>query len=374
MWLFYSIVIYMLLTSLIFVVIGRNKVASIVYLIANISLLAFLAMFRSVDIGNDTKTYVNLFYKISSGTELSVYSSRFEIGYLFLNKILGFISSNHQILLIVTSLYIFIILGRFIYKYSKIPWLSIFLFFALRYYDISLSGVRQMLAIATILLAYDFIVKKKPVKFILIMIVATSFHTAAYLFLLAYPISKLKLNKKLVLRTSVISIILFANLDRILNAVLIYFPRYYSYVYNDTGNDEGIKVATLLGLLVTITILFVCEILNKTLTLKKRLINKIEDVESLKNQQDQIQSIFLLLSCAIMVVALKVDILYRFENIFSIFAIIYLPNSIIKISDKYLRTITIMITASLFFIHIFAIQVLRPEWQNTYPFTFFWNK
>ena len=364
MGLFYFLVFFLLFFALI---IGRKKF-SLIYILISVGLLAFLAMFRSANVGNDTDTYVNLFYKIAEGTDLSVYSARYEIGYLYLNKLLSYISKNHQILLIITSLYTFAILGRFIYKYSRIPWMSVFMFFSLRYYDISLSGIRQMLAIATILIAYEFIVEKNLKKFILTIMVAVSFHNAAIIFLAAYPLSRCKLNKKIVLITGAISVVFYAVLDSVINSVLIYFPRYYSYV-NDVKAEGEVKTATLIGLAMTIVILLACELFNKRI--KSR--NTLSKSKTLKNREDQMQSLFLLIACAIMFIALKVDILQRFKNIYGIFAIIYLPNSIVKISDNALRRLIIIITVVLFFAYIATIHLFRPEWQSTYPYTFCWN-
>ena len=170
MWLYYFLVINIICSAIILSFFAKGKKFASIYLILNMGFFAFLSMFRSSTVGNDTQIYTNLFYNILNSTDLSLYTKRYEAGYVILNRALGLISNNHQIVFIVTSAYIFFIIGRFIYKYSNMVWLSVFLFFSLRYFDSSLSEIRQMISIATILLSYDYLLKRKPIKFIIIVI------------------------------------------------------------------------------------------------------------------------------------------------------------------------------------------------------------
>jgi len=373
MWLYYCLIIYMLISAIFLSVIVKKKRFAFIYIVFTVGLFVFLSMFRSIDVGNDTVIYTNLFYNLLSVSDLSVYTGRYEVGYLYLNKILSLISNNHQILFIVTSLYIYFVVGRFIYKYSNMAWLSVFLFFTLRYFDLSMSGIRQMLAIATILLSYDFIIKKKPIKFLICIIIASLFHTAAIVFFAAYPLSKYKLNKKLVFVTTIASLIVLLLFERVLNLLIWLFPR-YSYYMNTTYIHGKAKLGIFMGLLVMAIILVACEIFNKRLIPNKN-IKMIENKNtiSLKSREDEIQSVFLLVACAIMFMALQANIFDRFKNIFGFFSITYLPNSICKISDRWIKVLVIICTVILFFTYLTTIQVFKPEWQSTYPYRFYWN-
>ncbi|PKM58433.1 MAG: hypothetical protein CVU98_01140 [Firmicutes bacterium HGW-Firmicutes-3] len=371
MWLFYFNMAFMVFSAVFLYLILKGKNFSLVYILLNVGLMAFLSMFRSISVGNDTNDYVNLFYNISYGNDLALYSSRFEIGYLYLNKFLNYFSSNHQILLMTTSAYIFFVIGRFIYKYSKSPWLSLILFYSLRFFDISLSGIRQMLAVATVILAYEFLIEKKIVKYIVAMIIAISFHNAAILFLISYPMKKYKLTSKMILIVTFITGLLFLLLDPILSRILLYFPKYYSYVYNSKGEGE-VKLATLLGFIVFLLIFIACELLNRKKSYYDNDLS-LKINRNIKTQEDELQSLFLLISCAVLFIALQVDIIARFKNIFGMFAIIYFPNSITKLTDKYVKLSFVIIVVILFLAHITAIHLFRPEWQSTYPYSFFWN-
>lgn len=363
MWLYYFLVINIIFNAIILSFFAKGKRFESIYLVLNMGIFTFLSMFKSSSVGNDTQVYTNLFYNILNSSDLTLYTKRFEVGYVILNRALGLISNNHQIVFIVTSFYIFFITGKFIYKYSNMVWLSVFLFFSLRYFDLSMSGTRQMLAIATILLSYDFILKKKLLKFIICVLVASLFHKAAIIFFIAYPLSKCKLNKKLLLSTFGITLIIFILFNKVLSFLLILFPK-YSYYVGGTYLDGVAR----LGIIVELAVIVVVLIAGETFT-KKPFAYK----GYIKSYEHQIQSVFLLISVAIMFVALRATIFSRFNNIYGIFSIIYLPNSINKISDKALRFVVIICTLILFFAYSTSVQVFRPEWQSTYPFKFFWN-
>lgn len=371
MWLYYLIVIYILFSAGWFFLFKNTDKEKLLYIVTSMGLLAFLAMFRSVDVGNDTATYIDLFYKISVSSEIAVFADRYEFGYLLLNKILSYISNNHQILLIITSAYIFFIVGRFIYKHSNMVWLSVFLFFSL-YFDLSMSGIRQMLAIATIVLSYEYIVAKKPFKFILTVLVASLFHTSALAFFAAYPLSKLKLSKKLVIMISLATITGYLFFSFVLDQLLALFPQ-YSYYLGGTYLDGEFRLGTLAGLLVILTILVVSEICNRRAYYRKRDSGgKHLEIVSMKKREDEIQSIFTLIGCAIMVISLKGTILSRFGDIYGFFSIIYLPNSIKRLA-KDSRILLVLFTILMFFAYSTIVQIYRPEWQSSYPYYFYWS-
>lgn len=53
-----------------------------------------MATFRSLDIGNDTKNYYLLYKQICKFSEIQNMTWRYEIGYLLVNKIVSFFTSN----------------------------------------------------------------------------------------------------------------------------------------------------------------------------------------------------------------------------------------------------------------------------------------
>ena len=373
MWLFYVIILLILVvSSLLSNVYSKNKQNTYTVFII-FSFLCFLAMFRSVEVGNDTKDYIELFYNIGTSLSIFKFMPRYEYGFLILNKLLYSLSTHHQILLIVTSLYIFIIIGSFIKNKSTYPWYSLIIFVTLRYFDISVTGIRQILAIATLLLAHNALVKEKYKTYLLCILLAGSFHSAAYIYILSYPIVKysLKLNFKKIISTFLCVIPFYYFLNQLIGFVLLFLPKYNTYLIK-AQNENSLKLFTLLNLLVHLIIFISTEWIRYTsMNEKKENINK-ESKISYQYREDMLFRYYQLLSIIILFFALKIDIFMRFSNIFTIFLLVSLPNTISKIQKKELRVIFFYITTILFIVFNLAIQYLRPEWQSTYPFSFFW--
>ncbi len=85
--------------------------------------------------------------------------------------------------------------GRLIYKKSLAPLVSIIMLAILTYFKFSMTGLRQSVAIALVLLSYPFLEKKKLVPFVITVILASLYHQTALIFLIAYPLSRVKIGK-----------------------------------------------------------------------------------------------------------------------------------------------------------------------------------
>lgn len=119
MLLYFILVIYILLLGLYLSSGKESDLKQRIYLYLTFGLLTVLAALRAETVGNDTIEYLRLFENISITKDLSYFSPRFEIGYVYLNKILSLISYNPQIILIVTSSLIMYGFMRFIKNIQK---------------------------------------------------------------------------------------------------------------------------------------------------------------------------------------------------------------------------------------------------------------
>ena len=77
---------------------------------------------------------------------------------------------------------------------------------------LNFSGLRQAIAMGITALSFNFIKEKKPVQFILLVILASLFHKSAIVFLAMYPIYNIKLDKfGKVMSIVVLGIVYFAR-------------------------------------------------------------------------------------------------------------------------------------------------------------------
>lgn len=153
---------------------------------------------RKWTVGIDVVTYLNFFERLSAESMMD-FSSEFytiETGFLIYNKLIAWFTSDKQIFLAIVSASIFIPIGYVIYKNSKNFYLSITALITLGIYNFTFSGLRQSIAIAIVFLSFEFIKKKKWFWFVLIVLLASSFHLSALVFLPAYPLYFLKIKKK----------------------------------------------------------------------------------------------------------------------------------------------------------------------------------
>lgn len=80
-------------------------------------------------------------------------------------------------------------------KYSEDPvasWLYIYFVFI---FTFILQGLRQSVAMALVMLSFRCIMEKQPRKFLLLNAVAWLFHQSSVVFLIAYPLSKIKITR-----------------------------------------------------------------------------------------------------------------------------------------------------------------------------------
>ncbi len=120
----------------------------------------------------------------------------FEKGYLIYAWLFAHIFHWGQYALIISGIIYTVSVCTFVKKYSKNVVLSLLMFNCLGLFNFMVQGMRQAIAMSICLWALDFCMQKKPIKFILTVVLAGCFHGSAFVFLIVYPLSKLKLTLK----------------------------------------------------------------------------------------------------------------------------------------------------------------------------------
>lgn len=102
---------------------------------------------------------------------------------------------NYQWVIIILAAFEMLVLAHFLRRYSTNPILSILCYFGLLFYTFMFSALKQSIAMAIILLAFDALTTQRPVRFFALVVIASQFHFPALIFAFAYPISKMNLDK-----------------------------------------------------------------------------------------------------------------------------------------------------------------------------------
>lgn len=371
MWLHYTISACILIVSIMFDRNAENKVKKGFYIKLMFGLFIVLSAFRSIRVGNDTPEYIRLFNEIAVTGDIS--KSRYEMGYLYLNKFLSLISSHSQVIIIATSVIIMLGFARFIYKYSNNVWLSVYLFFTMGYFGMSMNTIRLNIAIVIILFSYDFLTEKKLFQFVSIVLLASLFHITALIFLLAWPITKLKVNFNTISFLVVGSLALFFAFPIFLQVALSLFPN-YQYYLGSSYLDGSTKIASVMNFLVDGSIV----LLGISSGYFKKPEEENTQSDLFKSNGNEINYgnemlPLLLASLVITFISFKFSLLDRAGDYFAVFTLVYLPNSINYIHDRYLRLWITYSVVVLFFAYATTILIVRPEWNVIYPYSFFWN-
>lgn len=335
---------------------SNNKIGESVCLF----LLCSMSAFKASTVGNDTHEYLRLF---EMGKDALMAGTRYEIGYLYFSQIIWKISHNPQVLFIVYSLIFYFSLGRYLWRYSSMPWLSILIFFSYTLFGFSMSALRQSLAIAILFIGFDFALKKKYILFFVSIIGASLFHSSAIFFALCPLILRLKPSKRTVslfIGSTLVILLLFGNL---LDTIFSYLP-YYGHYQEGAYFEGGVRLASVLQLLLAILFLYIGYI-----SYKKIPIDKASTEKDFLGHLVVIQMVVVSLS----ILCLKVNILDRIVLYYSTFVLLLIPNAISLMPYDRRKTwgrLALIAT----FLYTLVILTLRPEWNSVFPYKFCWDE
>ncbi len=176
---------------------------------------------RDASIGADTGMYLGYFTTAASMTweEFFIYNAlgpNFEFGFAVFLKLCATVTkSPHVYQVLYTSIYFFAVV-HFANRLEKGNFLFLYFFATHGVYTFMFTGVRQCLAMSICLFAYDYIKRRKFFRFLLVVLLAMSFHQSAIFFILAYPVFKNRMNVKNTLLYSLITLLLLLNLENLI--------------------------------------------------------------------------------------------------------------------------------------------------------------
>jgi len=237
-----------------------------------------------------------------------------------------------------------------IYKYSDSPMLSFIAFLSLQFFEISFTLMRQVVAMAILVLAFRYVIEKKPIKFIISIVFAYFFHQVAIVFLVVYPLSKIR-NKNIYLALiagTYISTILFPqHILKVIGMIQESNER-YGHVSNELNTN--------------LVYFFICLVFILVGLLYFKGLKKSE-VNYLLFKMSA-------LATALAPLTIVVREFSRISYLFALFNIILLPNAIAFERDS--QTKVIIITFSIIIFMVYFLFFLGPE-TNVIPYKFFWE-
>ncbi len=336
--------------------------------------LLFLLAFRAPTVGCDTLGYFKSYMGVSDKLFFSTIHSRMELGYIYYMRIISLFGFNYLGFQVITSAFTMFSISRFVYRYSANMAFSFFIFMTTRNYFGTMNVSRQYLAVAILLFSIEFIRDRKPIKFIILVLIATNIHFSAIIFLLAYPITCYKLDSKSTLFVILVGILISISFEQFIEVILGILGRYEGYLGGKYFIMEG-KVAIYFNLLINFLFFMVayCAKYWKCSEEGRNQMGKYIQPSHVHLSNERMWYAFCLLTLIFSIMGLNSTILTRVELYFSIFYLVFIPSVLKNIKHKEIRTIVALgITVGLF-ASFLVVMVYRPNWTNVFPYQWYWN-
>lgn len=206
---------------------GKNRKKDLIFLLIVFVILATTSALRYSTGYDYSYTYAPGFEEVLNNPDISLFGHHYEPGYMLLEKMVAFFSSNYQMIFVVTSV---LIIGLFCINYAKYSsnvYLSVILFVLLSEYYCSMNFIRQTIAGVIALFAIPFLKKKKFLPYLLIVLVASTFHKSALILIPFFFINLIPLTKIVFAIYCAVTAVLYFNTEHIINFVTQYWYQGY---------------------------------------------------------------------------------------------------------------------------------------------------
>ena len=323
------------------------------------SILFIILAFRSITVGVDLVRYKVHFNTYIFTAFNKIIDIDHEVGYGYLNKIVGIITDDFQIFLAIVALIVIIPIYLLYRKEKNHKFLILIIFLNMATFPMIFSGLRQAIAISIGVLAYLFIIQKKYIAFFLMIALAFTFHRSAFLLLLLYPLFFIKLKAKYLWYLIPLFILFYAFKVQIAQMSLGLMAgseelAIYSERYNEF-EDTGAYGSLVLFILFTLFSYF------------------MTDEDKMSDSAMFLRNI-LVLSCFIQMVALINPVIMRMNYYFIIFIPIAFVQSFKYVKSKYKNFVPIISVILCCFLTYYYINKMfyGSDILEIYPYKAFW--
>ena len=236
-----------------------------IYCVFSGTLWILISGLRALSVGADTQAYYISYNVVKNESISALFDNIYkkyilhqdirDPGYDFFVKLTQYFTENYQIYLIIVAIIFMVPFTMWIIRESKNPIISFVLYSSLFYAFFSITGIRQTIATALVVLIGDKMVKeRKFYLFASICLLASTIHQSALVFFPFYFVSKIPVSRKSILGW--VSVIMMAFVFRYqLKVILIDASGYTDYAEEYAG--AGTSTFTLL-----LICLFVLSILS----------------------------------------------------------------------------------------------------------------
>ena len=223
-------------------------------IVACLLLFSVYGLRNTFILGHDApSSYLHLFQRMPSYSWKDVLrlGGSYNAGYYLLNKAFYELTNgDYQLFVSFIALFVTICFGRMIYRYSPNPLTSILYHFGLLLFTFHFSSLKQSIAMAFLMLAFDGIIDRAPIRFILLSLLASFFHFPSIVFLPSYWIAKMKPNRSFLILLAIVLLLTY----RFRNQLLTWMLNLYKDEDISEVSMEGIRFLRTKALIMVIII------------------------------------------------------------------------------------------------------------------------
>lgn len=326
---------------------GDNKK----YFVVSASIILFLyAALRAHNLQIDIPRYVDYYEeyaKLSFDEIMELFDSEQKDPFYYVfSWLFSRIFKNVQWWLAFVALAYIFAVGLIIYKESESPVLSFLAFLSLAYFEFSLSGLRQTLALSLTLLSYFGIKNRKWKQFLILVLLASLFHRSALIFLIVYPIANTKVGKIHWMLALIVGVIFLVGESSVRSFMEKYLvdTQYEGYIERTVG-------LSMAGFIIQLVIFVFCYVYYPVVSKKYEHANILYNLAF-------IGLLFQLFSSMIAEV-------FRISMYFSFFNAILIPMVITAEKDRKIQLMETLGIGLIFIAYMFMTGI--PD------YAFFWN-
>lgn len=355
-----------------------------IYLIVTFGVLILVAGLRDPSVGTDLAGHYAKRYNMIgsySWSQIPTFSATigYEIGYCYFTRFLHFFSSDVQFFVFATSFLMCAAFGYFIYKESTDVVLSAELMLFNCFYYRFMTMMRQGLAISIILVAYTLLngserKLKDYIKFALLILLASTFHSSAILCMLMILFDRLKFTKKQIIFGVGAMVAFYLFYMNFYTVALNFFGtgnNYERYLTSATEGVGNINMQTIYNfLLAFVPFLLGYYVLVWEKKKEKHLFKDDKNMYCLKKNESFLLYMVLIASTFNLLV-FRMNILNRFSLYFTPFVLILCPYAISSMKLKSSKPIVRACIYFMFGVYFVWLTITKAaEFYGVVPYRF----
>ena len=314
--------------------------------------LALIMGLRHSSVGVDTPRYITIFSNYSHISFKNLFSQGYAYGFYLFNKILSYLcGGNYTVYFLVIAVFVCLSFYFFFRRHSVDYCLSQIVLLALGFTFFFMTGIKQTLAISILLYAYTALRDKKIILFVLLTVLAATFHPSALIFLLILPAQIGVLRKVMIVLAPLFIVLANIYQEQIFRLFSDLLPEDLYSTYGTTYTSQ----INLTGLLIQITIFALSLVLLWT--------HLKEDDEASHLLAIYVIGMFFQAMTGIL------GEFFRVSMYFSLFGTLLLPKALSKVDKRYYTALSaaVCLVFAAYFIGFSSGE------SGILPYHFFWE-